>query len=106
MARHRTHSVAFEHRVAQELLAGERLHGLAKGHDLSRNPIRPRVENYEAGVFDEDTQAADLIQEYEARIAALGLEFLSSRGGGRPSGRHRCAGLGALKPHARRSVHE
>jgi hypothetical protein len=26
---------------------------------------------FEAGAFDEDAQAADLIQEYEARIAAL-----------------------------------
>ena len=71
MARHRTHSVAFKRQVAQELLAGEMLHGLAKKHDLSRNLIRVWVEKYEAGAFDEDTQAADLIQAYEARIAAL-----------------------------------
>ena len=71
MARHRTHSVAFKRQVAQEFLAGETLHELAKRHDLSRNLIRVWVEKYEAGAFDEDTQAADLIQEYEARIAAL-----------------------------------
>lgn len=71
MARHRTHSVTFKRQVAQEFLAGETLHGLAKRHDLSRNLIRVWVEKYEAGAFDEDMQAADLIQEYEARIAAL-----------------------------------
>jgi hypothetical protein len=71
MARHRTHSVTFERQVAQEFLAGETLHGLAKRHDLSRNLIPVWVEKYEAGAFDEDMQAADLIQEYEARIVAL-----------------------------------
>ena len=39
MARHRTHSVAFKRQVAQEFLAGETLHELAKRHDLSRNLI-------------------------------------------------------------------
>ena len=29
------------------------------------------MDKYEAGAFDEDTAAADTIQEYEARIAAL-----------------------------------
>jgi hypothetical protein len=29
------------------------------------------VRKHEQGAFDEDAQAADLIQEYEARIAAL-----------------------------------
>jgi transposase len=71
MARHRSHSVDFKRQVAQEFLAGETLHGLAKRHDISRNLIRIWVEKYEAGAFDEDAQAADLIQVYEARIAAL-----------------------------------
>ncbi|MFT3973782.1 MAG: helix-turn-helix domain-containing protein [Amaricoccus sp.] len=43
---------------------------MAKRHDLSRNLIRVWIGKYEAGAFDEDAQAADLIQEYEARIAA------------------------------------
>ena len=71
MAKHRTHSIEFKRQVAQEYLAGETLHGLAKRHDLSRNLIRIWVEKYEAGAFDDDAGAADLIQEYEARIAAL-----------------------------------
>jgi transposase len=68
---HRSHSVAFKRQVAEEFLAGETLHGLAKRHDLCRNLIRVWVAKYEAGAFDEDASAADLIQAYEARIAAL-----------------------------------
>src|SRR6478752_10246412 len=71
MAKHRSHSVEFKRQVAQEFLAGETLHGLAKRHDISRNLIRVWVGKYEAGAFDDDARAADLIQEYEARIAAL-----------------------------------
>ena len=36
-----------------------------------RNLIRVWVAKYEAGAFDDDAKAADLIQAYEARIAAL-----------------------------------
>ena len=74
MARHRSLSVEFKRQVAQEFLAGETLHGLAKRHDISRNPvkrIRSTVDKYEAGAFDDDAQAADLVQAYEARIVAL-----------------------------------
>ena len=71
MARHRSHSVAFKRQVAEEYLAGETFHSLAKRHDLSRNLIRIWVGKYEAGTFDDDAQAADLIQAHEARIAAL-----------------------------------
>ena len=45
------------------------LHGLAKRHDVCRNLIRVWVQKYEAGDFDEDAAAADLLQQYEARIA-------------------------------------
>ena len=60
-------------------------------HDLSRNLIRIWVEKYQAGGLDEDAVAADLLQSYEARIAALErlvgkqaleLEFGSVRGDG------------------------
>lgn len=71
MAKHRSHSIEFKRQVAQEFIAGETLHGLAKHHDVSRNLIRIWVRKYEQGAFDDDAQAADLIQEYEARIAAL-----------------------------------
>ena len=59
MAKHRSHSIEFKRQVAQEFLAGETLHGLAKRHDMSRNLIRIWVEKYQAGAFDEDAAAAD-----------------------------------------------
>ena len=65
------HNIEFKRQVAQKFLAGETLHGLAKRHDICRNLIRVWVQKYEAGDFDEDAQAADLLQQYEARIAAL-----------------------------------
>jgi transposase len=69
MAKHRTHSIEFKRQVAQDFIAA--LHGLAKRHDISRNLIRIWVKKLEAGAFDEDARAADLLQEYEAKIAAL-----------------------------------
>lgn len=71
MARHRTHSIEFKRQIAQEFIAGETLHALAKRHDLSRNLIRIWVTKLEAGAFDEDDQAVDLLEKYEAKIAAL-----------------------------------
>jgi len=71
VSKHRTHSIEFKRQVAQEFLAGETLYGLAKRHDICRNLIRVWVQKYETGDFDEDAQAADLLQQYEARIAAL-----------------------------------
>ena len=67
MTKHRSHSAAFKRQVAQEFIAGETLHGLSKRHDLSRQLIRIWVGKYEAGALDDDVQAADLLQEYEAR---------------------------------------
>ena len=58
MARHRTHSIEFKRQVAQEFLAGDTLHGLAKRHDICRNLIRVWVQKYEVGAFDEDAAAA------------------------------------------------
>ena len=71
MAKHHTYSIEFKRQVAQEYIAGETLHALAKRHDVSRNLIRIWVQKYEAGAFDEDVAAADTMQTYEARIAAL-----------------------------------
>ena len=71
MVQHRSHSIEFKRQVAQEFIGGETLHGLAQRHDISRNLIRIWVRKYEQGAFDDDAQAADLIQQYEARIAAL-----------------------------------
>ena len=71
MVKHRSHSIEFKRQIAQEFMAGGTLHALAKRHDISRNLIRIWVKKLETGAFDEDAQAADLLQEYEARIAAL-----------------------------------
>jgi len=71
MAKHRFHSIEFKRQVAQEFIAGEMLHALASRHDVSRNLIRIWVRKFAAGAFDEDAQAADLLQDYEAKIAAL-----------------------------------
>ena len=49
MAKHRMHSIEFKRQVAQEFLAGETLHGLAKRHDICRNLIRVWVQKFEAG---------------------------------------------------------
>jgi transposase-like protein len=71
MAKHRTHSVEFKRQVSQEYLGGETLHALSRRHDISRNLIRIWIEKYQAGALDEDAAAADLLQAYEARVAAL-----------------------------------
>ena len=70
MTKHRSHSAAFKRQVAEEFIAGETLHGLSQRHDISRQLIRIWVGKFEAGALDEDVQAADLLQEYEAKIAA------------------------------------
>src|SRR5262245_37388774 len=71
MAKHHTYSIEFKRQVAQEYIAGETLHALAKRHDLSGNLIRIWVAKYEAGTFEDDARAAGLLREYEAKIAAL-----------------------------------
>ena len=71
MTKHRSHSAAVKRQVAEEFLSGETLHGLSQRHDLSRQLIRIWVGKFEAGALDDDVQAADLLQEYEAKIAAL-----------------------------------
>jgi transposase-like protein len=72
MARHRTHPIAFKRQIAQEYLSGEvSLNGLAKRNDICRNLIRVWIEKYERGEFDEEVEAANMLEHYEARIAAL-----------------------------------
>lgn len=54
MVRHCTHSIEFKRQVAQDYLAGETLHSLARRHDLSRNLIRIWIQKFEAGAFDDE----------------------------------------------------
>ena len=71
MANHRTYSVEFKRQIVQDFMAGETLQTLARRHDISRNLVRLWVRKFEAGAFDDDARAADLLQDYEAKIAAL-----------------------------------
>ena len=113
MAKHRCHSIEFKRQVAQEYLAGDTLHGLAKRHDISRNLIRVWVARYEAGAFDEDARAADLLQEYEAKIAALerlvgrqALEIEFLKGASRNAPRPRSASTSVISGPRGLSVSE
>jgi transposase-like protein len=72
MAQHRSYPIAFKRQIAQDFLSGKvSLHGLAKRNDICRNLIRVWVEKYERGEFDDDAEAANLLAQYQARIAAL-----------------------------------
>jgi transposase len=71
MPRHRSHSIDFKRQVVAEYHAGETLHALGRRHDLSRNLIRIWVEKAESGSLDQDMASAELLGEYETRIAAL-----------------------------------
>jgi transposase-like protein len=70
MAKHHSHSIEFKRQIAQEFIAGETLHSLAKRRDLSRNLIRIWVKKLEAGAFDEDARAADLLTFFRSRCAS------------------------------------
>ena len=98
MARHRSYSIEFKRQVVQEFLGGEALQRLARRHDVSRNLIRVWVAKYEAGAFNDEFQAADLLQQYEAKIAALerlvGRQALENR-----------VSKGTQKTHGRREAH-
>ena len=65
MAKHRSHSIEFKRQIAQEFIAGETLHGLAPRRLTQPNP-NCGVKKLEAGAFDEDARAADLLQEDQA----------------------------------------
>ena len=69
--RHRRHSTAKKREIVEAYLNGEALHALSKQHDVCRNLTRVWIEKYERGEYDDDAVEADLLPEYEARIAAL-----------------------------------
>ena len=72
MSKQRNYSTEFKRQVVLEYLAGETLYGLSKRHDVSRNVIRLWIARYETdGELNDDTTAADLLQDYKARISAL-----------------------------------
>ncbi|WP_211098723.1 transposase [Nitrospirillum viridazoti] len=57
--------------MVAEYAGGESLHGLATRHGICRNLIRVWVAKAEAGEFDDEIEASNLLAEYEGRIAAL-----------------------------------
>lgn len=69
--RHRRHSVALKRMIVEAYPDGEPLLALSKKHDVCRHLIRTWIEKYESGEFDDEGIRADLVPEYEARIAAL-----------------------------------
>ena len=69
--RHRRHSTALKREIVEAYLNGEALHALGKQHDVCRNLIRIRIAKYERGEYGDDAVEADLVPEYEARVAAL-----------------------------------
>src|ERR1700722_13980542 len=71
MTKHRSYSAVFKRQGAAGFIAGSTLHALSKRPDISRQLILIWVGKFEAGALDDYVQAADLLQEYEAKIAAL-----------------------------------
>ena len=62
MVKHRSHSAAFKHLVAQEYLAGDSVTELANRHGVSRHLVRIWVAKLEAGALDDDVRSAELIE--------------------------------------------
>ena len=90
MAKHRLHSIEFKRQIAQEFIAGETIHGLAKRHDVSRNLIRTGSRSLRPACSMK-MPAAHLLQEYEAKIVVLGRH-------GRQAGTPKIQFQGVLKP--------
>ena len=67
MAKHRTHSIASSARSFRSISAARRFTVWPVATTCPRTLIRIWVDKYEAGAFDEDAEAANTIQEYEAR---------------------------------------
>ena len=79
MRKHRSYPVEFKRQVAQEFLAGETLHGLAKRHEINRNLVRIWVAKYEAGSFDSDVVAAEMVQTQRDRPTIMSRRACRSR---------------------------
>lgn len=69
--RHRRHSTAMKREIVEAYFRGESMRALSQKHDVCRTLIPIWVEKYERGEFDEDAVEAELLPEYETRIAAL-----------------------------------
>ncbi len=72
MRKHRSYPVEFKRQVAQEFLAGETLHGLAKRHEINRNLVRIWVAKYEAGSFQVAPTGARIGVTFDEEKTAVG----------------------------------
>jgi transposase-like protein len=73
MARCLAHRIEFRRPVVREYRAGDvSLHGLAERHRTCRSLVRLWLSKYEAGEFTEKAAMASSLEEYQARVAALG----------------------------------
>ena len=96
--RPRCHSVGRKRQVLAEYNDWETLHGLTKRNGVSCTLIRVWIAKDEAGEFNDDVVAVELLATYQVCIAALerfvgkkALEQASSKGGLlRPSCRQAC----------------
>jgi transposase-like protein len=79
MRKHRSYPVEFKRQVAQEFLAGETLHGLAKRHEINRNLVHIWVAKYEAGSFDAHRRAGIRLVERRAAVFLVAGEGLERR---------------------------
>ena len=73
MAKHRTHSIEFKRQIAQDFIAGETLHASPTDTTSRASSSESGCGSLKLDAFDDDAQAADLLQDYEAKIAALAI---------------------------------
>jgi transposase len=71
MPKYRSYSIAFKRQLVEEYLSGKSVHALSQRYDVGRALIRLWSRKAEAGGFDSEAVAAELLGEYEARIEAL-----------------------------------
>jgi transposase-like protein len=71
MMKHRSHSAAFKRLVAEAYRGGESAQEVSRRHGVSRNLVRIWVSKLDEGALGDDVVTAELIDGYEAKIAAL-----------------------------------
>ena len=72
MGKYRNYSIEFKKQLAVELLEGQAsLAELGRRHGIERSLIRLWSKKFEAGEYDDDGAQAQVLGEYEMRIADL-----------------------------------
>lgn len=65
------YSIAFKRRLVDEYVSGASVRSLSQRYDVGRGLILLWARKAEAGGFDDELVTAQMITQYEARIAAL-----------------------------------